>query len=298
MATKKIMGGMDYLISEVNKIDPEKEREERAKKTAEGRAIAARCERVKEKVFKLERNNRDKLYVFYSGPGWHKMGGNSALFYAKLYGPRLGYNVNIKPDKDRYSKFVNGVCSIRDMKMLKQGFEKMGIKVIAEDDDVTVFDLGQKITDTEMEAIYQEAEERKKQINKILEVDEDNTHPQIAQAQRRISQWLHGKMTKASQADRDYILTSLSARALKATVDAYEMASYRIDPATALKEIYSLDCRVKRYIYVLMEQGLFTQKEVLNMELILDDTCTAIRAELKKMGEKTVEEIFKERAGK
>ena len=138
---EKIKSGLDYVEAMIAKNEKIMSKAEQAARSAKGRAVAARTKAAKEKAYAFELKNRSKILLFYSGEGWYKMGGNSALIYLHLLAPKFGLNPKLKPDRDFYHKFPDGIISIRDLEAVKTTFAAHKIKLVAEDDDLIVFDL-------------------------------------------------------------------------------------------------------------------------------------------------------------
>ena len=251
------------------------------KKAEEGRAIATKIKHAKERAYELEKKNKAYVVAFFSGPGWYKIGGNSALIYAYLLAPRLELDVRVRPDRDLYFKFKDGVVSVRSIKDLAEKFEKIGIKITKQDDELVVFKLKQKLTDAEFKSICSVREQRVKQINQIVKVKV--VYPSIAAKQREIAGFLRSRLHHASAPDRDLILTKMTAVALEMCADLTQVASGQIGAEVCLKSIQKKNNRFMAWGTVLMDQGIFTVEDTLRVEQLLLDANTLIDKEIKKL---------------
>lgn len=274
-------GAFEYLDAAIEKQNQAMSKEELARLTREGRAKAARRKIIKSKVFHFEQNNYTKLVVFSSGDNWYKMGGNSALIYVYMVAPQIGVQPKLRPDKDFYDRFVDGVVSVRDLNLLIAAFSGIGIKLERIDDDVAIFDLGRKVSKAELEAIRDVKEEHLEQVNQIVKVNA--MYPAIVSVERRIARNMRSRMLKASPMDREMILTEMAKQTLKSVVDIFGISNNLGEAEKVLKNVHTLNERMKIYVLQLMELGIFDVEECLRTEQDLVEANTLIAAELKKL---------------
>ena len=251
-------------------------------KAITGRAVATKKQKAKEFAFQYETTNMRSLVVFYSGEGWWKMGGNSALFYTHLIAPRLNIKASLKPDRDFYSKFIDGVVSIKSYSALKTNLEKLNILVKEENELWTIFDLGFKVSKTELNNIKNIREDRISQVNQIVRVK--NLYPAIAALGRKIAKALYTKTTHCTPVDRDIIMNRLTQIAFENVIQIYMISADSYPPAETLRAVAKRNEKLKAYLMLMMEITAFEPEEILALEADLVDMNTQINAELKKLG--------------
>ena len=145
-------------------------KEERQQKAEESRALRARSEKIKKKVFEFEKRNRSKLILFVSTGGFWKMGGNSALFFYHVIAPRIKADAKIKPDRDFYSNFPHGVISFKDIDGLERKLKIIDVKLKTRSEDVIIFELNETFSDEEIERLEKIEKVKREKINTILDV--------------------------------------------------------------------------------------------------------------------------------
>lgn len=263
------------------KIKNKEQKAQNDKKAAIGRTIATKKQSAKEFAYTYEITNNRTLLLFYSGEGWWKMGGNSALFYTHLIAPRLNIKASLKPDRDFYSKFMDGIVSIRDYSALKMNLKKLGIIVKEENELWTMFDLSFKVSQAELNNIRSIREDKIEQINQIVSVK--NLYPSIAALGRKIAKSLYTKTNHCSPIDRDLIMNRLTQIALENVVQIYMISSDGKDQVETLKTVLKRNEKIKTYLMLMMEITAFTPEEILVIENDLVDMNTQIKAELKKL---------------
>lgn len=274
----------DRLMEQVEEYDKKRLKQKNDEKAAVQRKIATRYQKIKSKVFEMEMTNNSRVIVFSSGPGWYKIGGKSALIYVHMLAPRIGIEPSIKIDRDFYSKFEEGIVSIRHLDLLKENFEKIGVKVESETSEMVIFKLEKPVTKTEMRTIKNIRDEREQRVNQIVETKK--VYPSISALMRKINQDMRNKYIHCTGNDRTYIIEDLAKTTLKSTVDLTLISNGVIEARSGLLVIYKRNEELKAYLMNLMELGIFEVKETLRMENDLVDVNTMIKAELKKMGEK------------
>lgn len=127
-----------------------------------------RYEKAKAEVFAFELRNRSKLVAFRSTAGWWKLGGTSALLYYHRVAPRLGLKPNLKADGDFYSKFEEGVISIKDINRFEENLKKLGIERIKSGTSMRMYDLGITIDAEEIKRLKKNEEAERKKFNKLV----------------------------------------------------------------------------------------------------------------------------------
>lgn len=260
----------------------EKKKLENDKKAAVGRTIATKKEKAKEFAYDFEQTNNRSLVVFYSGEGWWKMGGNSALFYAHLVAPRLSIKASLKPDRDFYFKFIDGIVSIKDFSGLKRNLKTMKILPKEETELWTIFDLGFKVSKAELDNIHNIREDRINQVNQIVQAKK--LYPSIAALGRKIAKALYTKANHATPVDREIIMNRLTQIAFENVVQIYLISTETLPPVETLQTVVKRNEKLKAYLMLMMEITAFEPEDILALEADLVDMNTQIKTELKKLG--------------
>lgn len=254
---------------------------ENDEKAMRGRETAAKKHEAKEIAFEREKHNDRYLIAFFSGIGWHKFGGKSALYYAHMIAPRLGIKVAIKPDNDFYFKFMDGVVSIRNLELLKTSLKKLKIKVVEETELYTVFDLGYKVEKQELKAIRTVREERINQVNQIVRTG--NLYPSLVSLAREIAHELYVRANHSTVVSREIVMNKLVALAMKNVVDLQMMSNGYMPIKETIENVMISNERIKVYLTLIMDLSLLDPDYVLKIEMSLVDINNQIRAELKKL---------------
>ena len=262
-------------------LNQEIERNDKDRKAQLGREQAKRYQAIKSKVFEMEKTNNSKVIVFSSGPGWYKIGGNSALIYAHMLAPKIGVAPSIKEDRDFYSKFENGTISVRHLDLLTTNLKNIGIEPEQETPEMTIFALDKPLSKQELKAICNIREERVERVNQI--VCTKQLYPSVASLMRKITKELYSKYIHCSGNARTYIVEELARGALSSTVDLVQISTGALPAKETLVHIGEKNERTKAYIMILMEMGIFESEEALRLENDLVDVNTQIKAELKKL---------------
>lgn len=188
--------------------DKAKVRQEQARA---GHVRQKRFEEAKKRAFEMEKGNNDKLIVFIAKGGWYKMGGRSALIYYHTLAKRLGLKPQLNPDTDFFSKFKEGIVSIRDIDTLRKNLWKLKIskntKLSTENGELVVFDLGYKISEEDFEIMMKSEETRKKKINKMILPKV--VMPQAHAESLALSKALYSHCRKMNKVDRELFSTEI-----------------------------------------------------------------------------------------
>ncbi|MBQ3469593.1 hypothetical protein IJH16_01310 [Candidatus Saccharibacteria bacterium] len=278
---KSKVGAFERLNSEIEKYEKKRKSEEEMRKSAAGREAVRRYQTIKSKVFEAEQNNYDKVIVFASGPGWYKIGGNSAMIYTHMLAPQIGIKPSIKEDRDFYSKFDDGIVSIRHLDLLRENLERIGVKVVSEDPDMVIFELPKPLSKQELKTIRNVRKEREQRVNQIVRTKE--LYPSIAALMRSINQQIYSKYIHCTPHARTYIVESLARETLKSLVDITEIATGEMPAKETLGAIRRRNERLKVELMILMDMGIFEAEETLRLENNLVDANTQIKSELKKL---------------
>ena len=212
---------------------------ERDAKAAKGRVEKVRYEAIKSHVYEWESHNYDKLILFKSRGegGWYKMGGNSAIIYHYEIAPKLGRKSNLNIDLDYFSKFSNGVVSIRGIETLTKELETIGVKMIEnKNDDVIIFKLKTRLSKQQIEVLLGIEEEKIKQINRLV-LPKGPTNPDLYRQLRDLLKRLCELCRKAGAPDRDIFMTEMARRSKLMMEGYFALAQGRKDVGKVKKEL-------------------------------------------------------------
>lgn len=182
-------------------------KEELDERAAKGRAKAQHLRDIKAKIYELEKTNYDKLYLFESRNNWHKFGGHSALIYASLLAPRLKVKAKIRADSDFYSKFHDGVVSIKDVKALEKHLKELKIYASYHGKSYTIYDLYDKVSPETIDQLRHQEEIRREQLNAIIMPK--IVAPSVNAKIHEILQTVYTNHRKACPTDRDFIINDI-----------------------------------------------------------------------------------------
>lgn len=215
------------------------------------KAERRRHELIKAEVFEFEKKNRSKLVAFKSTDAWWKFGGTSALLYAKHVGPRIKKDPKIRPDRDFYSKFIEGVVSIKNIDTLTRELKGIGIKLIEDGKERKIFELGQKFSEEEIEAMKNEDKVLKGQLNQLI--TPAVTFPNLFAHLRTLNETARTKQRGAAQTDRTYIMDDFAKDTRDAVAVYLEMAMGYKEEETALIEIRKILEKIRVKLAIISE---------------------------------------------
>lgn len=176
------------------------------------------CREAKRRAKALEENNDSTLILFCSTRGYWKMGGVSALeFFYNIATKAQYYNSMLLPDRDFYSKFREGVISIRDIKSFDARMNKLGIEFDHEEAGVRIYNLGYKISKKDIDEMRNERQTLLKRANQ-------NVVPKVIDASlyaklKSLIAMVYAKYAKMSQPEREFLGTTTVTLARKAFHD-------------------------------------------------------------------------------
>ncbi len=256
-------------------------REELDRRSQHGREVAAKRQKAKEYVYELEKKNDHQLIAFYSGDGWHKFGGHSALFFANMIAPRLGVKASLRPDTDFFAKFDDGVVSVRNLDVLKASLEGIGVKMREETELWIIFDLESKVSAEELDVLRSVRKERIDQVNKIVKTG--NIYPSISAKARYITKDLYTQMNHCKPVDREFVLMRMVQIAFDNLVNINLISNGIGNEKEILHSVLIKNEKLKIYLMNLMELRVMDPEDVLRIETDLVDMNTQINKALKKL---------------
>lgn len=165
-------------------------------------------------ALKLEEMNNSKLILFPSvnkneDDEWYKMGGNSALFYKNIVGPRLGRkDVKIRKDADMNHRFKGGVVAVHWKKrfivrMIEAGYEEFEENELG----MLFFDLGNKFTVEEIERYRTKEKREAEKLNRIITLK--NSFPDLYGLYLQLARLLPLKLKRMNPVYREMFQAEL-----------------------------------------------------------------------------------------
>ena len=256
-------------------------------KTKAGRVERNRREYVKAEVFEFEQKNQSKLVAFRSTDAWWKMGGVSALIYVRQVARRLGKEPQLRPDKDFFSKFDEGIVSIKDIDNLQRDLQAIGIKLAKDGENIKVFELGYKLTKDEIQKLREEDKLLKAQLNQLLLPKV--TMPNLFAHLRDMNQIAYNKQRNGTAANRAYIVDDLAWVTRRMLEKYMAMARGKEEQIPTLAVLEKDLETVRSYLAIIAEVKIFDMKTCLRFAGKLVETQTLTHNALKKL-EKEAEE--------
>lgn len=162
----------------------------------------------------LEKENRSKIIIFESVNNnptskWYKMVGNSALFYKYFIGARLRKAPMIRADADLQHKSKSGVIALNSKEKFVERMAKFGYTKYQESElGLTIFDLGKKFTDAELEEFKRQSRAAADKFNSVVK-PKDN-FPDIYTKMLELLRLITPKLKHMNPAYRELIGKSMT----------------------------------------------------------------------------------------
>ena len=175
--------------------------------------------KIKKKAVELEKDNDGHIYFFYSGNGWFKCGGNSALYLFHLVAPKTEgkYNPKIKPDTDFTDPFKNGVISTKGLTRIRECMDYLSIKEENREEEfgkaIVAFSIKEIFTEKEIEQALTSEKIKAEKVAGVLELV--NSDPEIYSHIRLLQKNIYETVKKFNKEDRD----TLGEKMLNATIE-------------------------------------------------------------------------------
>lgn len=235
---------------------------------------------AKRRAYGLEIDNLDKLILFRSTHGYWKMGGVSALeFYYHIAEKAGYYNAILNPDRDFYSKFPDGVISIKALTTFDQRLSQLGITFDCEDAGVRIYKLGYAINEKDLAEMRNERRTLLKRANQ-------NVAPKVINAElyaklKMLLRTAYAKVKKMDSIDREF-LGNRTLQAIRQAILLYTQYCNADEPDKQLL------CKMEQILRAMMadsmmyvEVGIWDPRHCVSeyQDQILD-TVTLVRKEL------------------
>ncbi len=194
---------------------------------------------VKQFVHEVEKENYSRIYLFPSKGNtddeWYKTAGRSLLFYKYYLAPRLGREVNIQSDTDKYRKFKYGVGSARWGKKLIA--EAKGLKYDVEviDYGIIVVELGKTYTKKEFRELVQLSEADRIKARRMIKPKLN--YPKVIAEINELNRLLPPKVKKLAEPYRSIYGPELLKPAVELVKIYHRMANGRMERHDAKLEM-------------------------------------------------------------
>ncbi len=239
-------------------------------------------------AMKLEQVNDSKLILFPSlnegnEQEWYKMGGNSALFYKNVIGPRMGRkDIKIRKDSDMNHRFTGGVTSVHWKqkfieKMIQLGYERFEENELG----ILFFDLETKFSPNEIEGFREQEKRNKARVNQM--VLPKNAYPELYGLFLQLARLLPPKIKRLHPAYRDMFQTEFITNLIKISKNYTRMANGEVGKSIALDGIVDASNSLLALLIIIAENGLFGIAECAKIgEILVDLKATAERCLMEK----------------
>lgn len=234
-------------------------------------------------AMKLEQVNNSKLILFPSvtegeQEEWYKMGGNSALFYKNVIGPRMGRkNIKIRQDNDMNHRFSGGITSVHWKRKFIENMVKLGYEKFEENElGMLFFDLETKFTKNEIEGFREREKKDKDRINQMIVPK--NLYPDLYGLFLQLAKLLPPKIKRMHPAYREMFQGEFIVNLMAISKNYTKMANGEIAKTSALGGITEAADNLLALLAIIAENGLFGVAECAKIgEIIMDAKMTAKR---------------------
>ena len=153
----------------------------------------------------LEEKNNSRLILYPSLSGtkdeWYKMGGQSALFYKYIVGPRLKKKPVIRKDNDLRHRFKHGIVSVHWGEKFMKDAATIGLAVKKIDYGLIIVEMERVYTASEIMEMHKREQEDAEKVKKMIMPARN--YPDIYALIRQLSQILPVKVKKMDGAYRE-----------------------------------------------------------------------------------------------
>lgn len=234
-----------------------------------GREARRRHEALKAEVFKMEQGNYDRLILFRSTGSWWKMGGHSAILYYYKIARRIGRAARLQNDRDFYSRFTEGVVSVRRPEDLVEKLADIGVELVTNDKDLKIFKLEKSISKSDYEILAKSEQVKLDKINQIIlpKLMRPDLHSNLLNLLRSA----YFLQRKASNADRVFILDDFLVGVRKMYSCYFMMTKGQITEKEALAIINKMAEVALIQLKIMSEVQLWTSDQILRAANALID---------------------------
>lgn len=194
---------------------------------------------VKQFIHEVEKDNYSRIYLFPSKTNtddeWYKTAGRSLLFYKYYLAPRLGREVNIQSDTDKYRKFKYGVGSARWGKKLINEAKNLGYDAEVIDYGIIVVELGKTYTKKELRELIKLSETDRIKAQRMIKPKLN--YPKVIAEINELNRFLPPKVKKLAEPYRSIYGPELLRPAVELVKIYHRMANGRMEKRDAKLEM-------------------------------------------------------------
>ena len=178
----------------------------------------------------LEDKNNSRIILFPSLSGkkdeWYKMGGQSALFYKYVLGPRLKKKPIIRKDNDLRHRFKHGIVAVHWGDRFMKDVALLGMRAKRIDYGIIVVEMERTYTAKEIEEMRNlEKSEQDKLIKMVMP---EKNYPDLYGLIRQLARLLPPKIKKMDAVYREVIGSEMLEKLIKLVEIYFQMANGRM----------------------------------------------------------------------
>ena len=248
--TEKVLKGILVETQSGKELDEsDKQNDEKYRGYYNGKGIA----------LALEDKNNSRLILYPSLSGvkdeWYKMGGQSALFYKYIVGPRLKKKPIIRKDNDLRHRFKHGIVAVHWGDKFMQDVAELGLEVKRIDYGIIIVELGRSYCAKEIEEMRKREREEQDKVKRII-LPEKN-YPDLYGLLRQLMQILTPKIKKMDTVYREVFGKDMLEILVKMVEVYFRMANGRIAVEHAREEMLGCVDDMTALLAIMDENQLF-----------------------------------------
>ena len=215
----------------------------------------------KHKITEFEKTNHEHLALIRSTHGFHKMLGNSLLFYAFNIAPKLNLEAKVFSDGDYEDKSQFGIVSVRDIDEFEKSLKKLKIKRVVTKDktgNLVIFKLPWEYSDKEIEKFVNQNTYDLHKYNHVIVAE--NTIPALFLNLNELLKVCYENVRRLEPVAREALgnfIVEIDAEMVRMYV---EMTNGRVSENDGLKEIRKRLNQVKSQVKILADLKLWNAK--------------------------------------
>ncbi|MBQ3296842.1 hypothetical protein IJH01_01790 [Candidatus Saccharibacteria bacterium] len=215
----------------------------------------------KRKVMEAEQTNFSHLILLRSTKGFHKMFGNSMVFYAYEIAPKLGVEARVHSDSDYEAKSEQGMCSIANIEDFEKTLGKLKIERTKTKDksgNIVIFKLPWKYSEEELVKLTEHNEYMVGKYNHVVMAN--NTTPLLYTNTNELLKACYENVRRLEPVARETMGNMIIVVVAEMLRIYIEMTNGRIIEEKALKEMRMRLNKVKSQVKILVDQKLWNTR--------------------------------------
>lgn len=207
----------------------------------------------------LEEKNNSRLILYPSLAGvedeWYKMGGQSALFYKYIVGPRLKKKPVIRKDNDIKHRFRHGVVSVHWGEKFIKDVETIGLVVKKMEYGLIVAEMEREYTMNEIKEMKKREQQDGERVKKMIMPVKN--YPDIYGLMRQLAQILPPKIKKMDVVYRESFGKTMLDVLTNMHKVYFRMANGRMPVALAREEMLGQVDDITALLAIIDENQMF-----------------------------------------